>query len=412
MWEKVRKILIGMLFGAMALQILFGVLWLCANIGTGQLFLVSEEYVANARALRFDEYSGVLYVLLVALGLGIETVLGLPYYIFVSLIQLAAAFVSGCLFFQCVRKGKPRLFDLRNVFGSLYLMTVPMLLQSHLAVRQESLMTSLFLAVLGLCVVMIRDKSFRVKGVCVLGAACVTVLVVNSVALQPAENKIQKTVEGAMVSRLVWPWFDQSYYFWPGEVKEVMSEELAYEISLAPENVVRVFGPLVEQSYGREKAGELYLNMAKSSLDVRTKEVMEGILTDFKAYLCVPLSLSGQLEGDGSYSYSGFNYKVMSEESPGLTKTYLQSSLLFMKLSLCGGFILALGNVIIRSRKKQKVTEGIAVPVIYALAISGLAAWFSLSGAGMMDYLSVSLSTAIWYLIPVWILKNLIKSDL
>lgn len=450
-WEKVRKILIGMLLGAMALQILFGVLWLCTNIGSGQIFSRSLEYAENARELCFDEYSGVLYVLFIRLSLGMEKLLGVPYYIVVSLGQVMVAFLGGSYFFRCLRKDSRKLFEPWDMLGGLYLLTVPMLLQAHLAVRPVSLISMLFLMMLGIgfkdsvkniktavwmavlwvalglldsaylflgllpagvfCLRLLREKKSEIKNAAVLIVAVITILVVNGAVLQPAENKIQRTFGGAMVSRLAWPWFDQSYYFWPEEVKMLMPEELAHEISAEPEKVIRVFGPLMERAYGREKAGTLYLNMAKSSLDVRTKEVLEGIRTDFKAYLCVPVSLERQLEGKGGYSYSGWNYKVMGEQAPGLTRLYLQSSFLFMQGALWVGMLLLAGKWIKRIKNKEKWFVGTGIYVAFAAVILGQAAWFSMSGAGMMDYMKVSVSTALWYLIPVWILKDLTKSD-
>lgn len=410
-------------------------------IGTGvdggnflhvQEFQATREYIRAGRELCVDEYMGIGYPLLIALAEGLGSLTGVPYYCFLYIMQLSAGFVSGCLFLWFCHFDGTKVFTVKNMAGSLYLLTIPMSMQCHMAVLPQSLLLSAFLMMSGLCISALRREREMTWGfwawlcclwfvsallkpdyfwlagfpvvwmlsVCIIRKGIwkravfltlVTMLAtgtVNAATTTPGSyGKIQKTVGAAMVSRLVWPNFSTTYFFWPQEVKEVMSPELAGSISERADEVQLTFGPLLEERFGREKANVYYWNMAMQCMQVRTRENLAAIGKDLMSYFCVPVSLKMQLNGM-SGSYSGWNYGRMREAMPVLTKYYVRYSLWFFVIA---GVCLA--GIAVTAKPGMRETGG----AMLTAAVIFQVLWYTMSGAGMMDYMNVPVVTALWF---------------
>ena len=448
----VKKCIGGVFLIGMAVQIIFGLSWTAANLFSLQHFSESAELVEISSTLRADEYIGILYPLLIRLGMLLERGLFLPYYFWLYIIQLSAAFFAGCLFISGSGPCSRKWHDGVSLFGAGYLVSVPQLLQLHMAVLPQSLILSLFLAQLGVVLAQMRKKSLHkmrdfavccvlwagmallqpdylwLGGVPVLclflmlckrkasaghlfGMAAVMVLAVllisgvNSVTQEAgSRGKIQRTLGAAMISRLAWPYFEDNYFFWPEEVKQVMSPMDGREISVYADNVQRILGPKFEEAFGKEQANAYYWEMALRCFSDRTKMVSSEIKEDFVAYLFVPFVTGKQFSG-GGLSYAGWNFDRMWENSKALTSMYVR----YGSGSFFVGIIFAAIYLIVGSRKtvlekRTEKKERISLKIFGLCAFCALtqAVWYTMSGAGMMDYKNVPVIIALWYLCQVW----------
>lgn len=450
-----KKCIGGLFLIGMAVQIILGFGWACANFFSLQHFSESVELVEISNTLRTDEYIGILYPLLIRLSMLLEKGFFLPYYCWLYLFQLAAAFFSGCLFISGSGPSGEKWYSGASLFGAGYITSVPQLLQLHMAVLPQSFVLSLFLAQLGLVFIQLRKHGlhqirdftaccalwsgmallqpdyiwlgsvpvvFLFLMVCqrkksagyILSMAAVMALAVLSVngihhvTQEPgSRGNIQRTLGAAMVSRLAWPYFEDNYYFWPEEVKQIMSSLEGREISMYADNVKRVLGPKFEDTFGKEQANAYYWEMAMSCFSVRTKEVSSKIGEDLTAYLFVPFATAKQLSS-GGISYAGWNFDRMWDRSKSLTGIYVQYG--FCSISV--GIVLVAIYVIVSAfgglkrglEKRYEKRERIFLKILglWVFLILTQAVWYTMSGAGMMDYKNVPVIIALWYACIPW----------
>lgn len=421
----------------MSVQIILGLVWMAANLFSVQNFLETNAYIKASQSFLFDEYIGILYPLLIAGTSVVEKVTHIPYFLLLYLVQVLFALWANCKFLYTVHWDRKKVFSKRNLFGGFFLLTISMVMQFHVAVLPQSFCLSLFMLLLGYCFEVIENKE-KIKGpillkcsllwlvmaflqpdyvwlaslpvviVCILAVIrkeewkksliyllltfCIGAGEMGLLASSGNSGKIQNTVGAAMVSRMVWPHFENNYYFWPQEIKEIMSEIEGREISCYSENVKLIFGPLVETHYGKRRANELYWEMSIRCLGDRTKEVVGPIVTDLAAYSCAPISVLRQLKGNG-LSFSGSNYDRMHGKTPALKKWYVYYSLYLFWV----GLVLFLIKGIVNFFRKDKTLYYRKFVVFCVLNAVVQIVWYTMSGAGMMDYRNVLFTTVIWY---------------
>ncbi|MBE5867402.1 MAG: hypothetical protein E7293_00360 [Lachnospiraceae bacterium] len=442
MRREIKKSISGLFVIGMGVQFLLGLCWAFSHFLQMPEFERTTEYIRASENLVIDEYMGILYPLFIAGAKGLEQLLGIPFYCFLYLLQIGAGVSASCFFVYSCRKEKKKVFCLSNLAAAVFLMTVPMVLQCYMAVLPEAFCLSGSLVMLGLCIgVLKRERPMDLQFFLMLGllwcgmalfqpdylwlaglpvlwmlvvcgirkgifvrallislGALLLILGVRGFTVQPGSyGKIQRSLGATMVSRMVWPNFYTTYFFWPEEIKQVMSQDQALSISLHADQVQNVFGPMVEKAYGKQAANGYYWDMAVGCLQVRTKEILVSVSQDLGDYLCVPWSLLEQLQGSGR-SYSGWNYARMQEGSPTLTKWYVYYSLWMFRI----GIFLCLGIGVRRlipalQRKERGRLRPRAWVCLVGCFLLGTVIWYTMSAAGMMDYLHVSVVSMLWY---------------
>ena len=149
----------------------------------------------------------------------------------------------------------------------------------------------------------------------------------------------ENTFGVAAVSRLVWPNFGKNYFFWSEEVKAVLPEDEAVWISWRADLVGEEFFPSLEEAYGRKKATKLCLEMGMRCLKDRTKETVSEIGRDLKDYFLIPFTIERNLKGEG-VSLTAWNYGRMREHTPVLVKYYYRYGIFELPLLLLCSFLL------------------------------------------------------------------------
>lgn len=428
-----------MVFLLMGIQIVFGVLWACKNMVQIPLFVETAEMEEISRTFRFDGYSGVLYPILICFARLFENFLPVKYCLILYLVQLVAAFMGYSFFLQKVIAVSDKK---KRYFFALYAMTVPTIMQCHVAVLPYSLTSTVLLwtvtnviclwkekddfakrltcicggwlisaalipdyawigalvVAVGFLAYMIMQRKFAVKLVIAMVFTALSIGVLQNSFLEENSEKIQRTVGAAMVSRMVWPNFMTYNFFWSHEVRCIWDINGMAGLSYAPEKVIYEFGPVMEQTYGKEFANETYWNMAKIALSVGTKEILEEIGGDFVSYICPPATMYFQVQGKG-VSFTGWNYGRMSDYTPGLTKYYVTFAL---KSWFCIGILSIIYWLCLRDKKtlseKAKRVEKrwrVGYLVLTGLIIN---VWYVMSKGHMLDYKYVIVISLLWAL--------------
>ena len=127
----------------------------------------------------------------------------------------------------------------------------------------------------------------------------------------------------AAVSRFVWPNFASNYFFWDEEVKAVLSEEDAVRLCQRIDLLETEFYPAMVEAYGTGKATRLCLEMGYRCLMDRSRETVLEIGRDLKDHLLIPFTIENNLRGRG-VSLTAWNYGRMRARSPVLVKYYVR----------------------------------------------------------------------------------------
>ena len=354
------------------------------------------------------------------------------------LLQLAAAAVSGWYF---LGKTGPQDKRVRGYLCAFFL-TVPFFLQMHMAKLAWSSSLSAFLWLLG-AIMDIRKRGLsRERGALLLtayflyGIVCPDGLWLGGILLLtalfcyvergqsgktagrgrfcllifltagaiffanmglngmlPKQRRIyrENNLGTAAVSRFVWPNFATNYFFWSDEVKAVLSEEEAVDVSERIDLLEKEFYPTMRETYGSRKATLLCLEMGYRCLMDRSKETVLEILTDFKDYLLIPFTIERNLQGRG-VSLTAWNYGRMKEQWPMLVKYYYRYGLFELPLLLLGSLLLWGFQ---KNDQNSQWKLLLYVGFLYAL-------WYTMKSNLPIDYKQVLPVMFIWYLASVW----------
>jgi len=435
-------------FLLMGVQIVFGLCFSICNLFAIPLFEETKELKEISETFRFDAYSGVCYPVLIRMAGLLENIFSVKYCAVLYLVQMVVA-IAAYMDFE--KKVFLRENEKRNLFFALYVMTIPTVLQCHFSVLPYSLASSVFVWMLSNVICLLREEeAYGKRLICICAGWIVSamlipdyawigafVLVVGSAGYmirhrKPAirlviavvfstlcigvfqnmffvENseKIQPTAGAAMVTRFVWPDFSTYSFFWNAEVKELWAHSGMEGLTYGPEKVIYEFGPVIEQKYGKEFANEAYWDMAKISLRLGTGKIVKEIGTEIAAYICPPMAMYFQLQGEGC-SYTGWNYGRLIESTPRLAKAYVAFSLKSLFVVVGIAFIMWLSGIKRRwcDRKEQSKNRcETAFVTVTALFIN---LWYVMSKGHMSDYKYVIVISVLWGL---WLVKILFQCE-
>lgn len=159
------------LFIGLSVQGVLGLLWMFCNFTSFQEYGESFFLEKVSESLVCDDYTGILYPLLIRAARGIASAVPVPYYCLLYLLQLSVGYVAALFFFKnllsCEKKTSENASP-AGQRGSLWihwsawiLVTFPVAMQCHLAVLPCSLTGSLLLLQFG---IFLRDSGERGEG--------------------------------------------------------------------------------------------------------------------------------------------------------------------------------------------------------------------------------------------------------
>ena len=293
MKKEIEKLLRSIIFILMGLQIVFGIVWIGCNLGNVPRFEESTELLTMSETLCIDEYTGILYPLCIRGCMLLGKWLGLAGCAFLYVLQLGIAYAAyGYFLKEVVYDKEERNGQVRNkvLFFSAFIVTVPTILQCHMAILPYSLASSVFMVLLtktvrlwrreksvtakwmivpgilwvisallcpdyawlsGAIVVvsllryMQLHKKFSLKLLAVTIAAILCIGTLNACFQEEGSmGKIQKSVGSAMLLRFVWPNFSTFQFFWEPEVLELFGNGGLEDVS----NLARLWSRPTEKN--------------------------------------------------------------------------------------------------------------------------------------------------------------------
>jgi len=357
-----KKIIHDTLRFLAAAQIAFAILYAFAGMFCLQPFSETQHLLALSEAWQGDQYTGILYPLLLAICRLAEGITTIPFCAFIYLIQMGCA---GAVCVYLVKtfagSGSTGGESLDRLLAGLALACVPQYMQMHMAVLEWSLFATailwmfasvlrwkdgdpfaektvvqktflhnsyrMFLPFLALCLLRAEGiffgtallalwgirvrKVYRKRFLVLVMAVCIFVGVGGNTLTTKRDGKqIQNTVSSALLSRLVWPNFATNYFFWNEEVKAVMDLDRAVYVCEREDAMRTWFGPEMEARYGLSEANRMYFDMALQCLGDRSREEVTFLAQDAADYALLPFTVQRNLAGSGN-SMTGWNYGRM-----------------------------------------------------------------------------------------------------
>lgn len=432
----ISAILRGILFIGISIQIILGMVWMCCNFSHVPQYGESLFYMQVSRTLRCDEHTGILYPLFLGAA-------GRNHYV-VYTVQLAAAYLSAMRFLRVFRKRE----RWKLAWGGLAFVTMPLVMQCHMALLPCSLAASLLLlelALLAEAVICQEKRTLRrlselalcwlalalllpeylflgavpvaLYGIyfcrrwrgnrrmkfhaLLLAAACVgMILGINSLTrTEGLYGKVRKTPLMILTQRISWSTVLQEYDNWFGLVEDVMDRGMILETARYADEMDRVFFPAVEQavedqSMTRQQAEECYLTLIRTAWESHKSMIAREMVWDMLAYGASPVCLQRFLWGKGYDTYSSRNYDFFLEHTPELSRRYMDYGCWWFAVAAVLTALLQALGLPGGSTVERRTAAGITA---CCLAMAGsMMLWYTMRGAGMQDYKNTALIGQLW----------------
>lgn len=207
-------------------------------------------------------------------------------------------------------------------------------------------------------------------------------------------------------SRVAWTTLYNSYERLPQEIRDPMDYDLVAESTYEATGIESVLVPSLEEIFGRQKGRDVLVLMIRNSWEFHRNRILKEILWDEAGYLAAPVILPLQLAGRAYESYSGLNYRQLLQPAPSLGSLYMGYGCLWFVTAA----FLRIGLWLIAKSGAEdgsgQPAFGKAAGVLAGLAILGMSLWYTLSGAGKMDYRNALFILCIWLLLMARIRVN------
>lgn len=455
MKKKITELIRISIHILMGIQIVLGALWIACNLGKVPAFEECKELLHMGETLQVDEYTGYLYPVLLKGALLVEGAVSIPACGMVYVIQLLTAFGAyRYLLRRTVYRKETNSKKLwkRIDFLALYILTIPVVLQVHMAVLTYSLGSSLFLFLMGkllniceeeekrrdhacikimllflLCTQVCTDYIWLCSGAVIMGsigygvmkkktvarllfALAVSLIVtigLNAMLQTPGcTGKIQKSPEATLMTRVVWPNYNKLSYFWKEEIRQNWDAGELMELSTYPEKVIYEFGPAMDEMFGYEEANNIYREMAKRTLEMDTRNIVLAVINDMAGYSCPPITVNLQLQGIG-HSYAGWNYGRMKDYAPGLTAYYVKYALNAWIYIAVATIILILLSKRPKEWQPERERRLGRWQLLYCVAIVCMVnLWYVLTSGNMQDYKKVMVISVLWTVLVLGMMEK------
>ena len=345
-WSVIK----GFVFTTMVLQIVLGAIYIGRNFMTVPVFQETTRYLQMAETLRIDEYTAVLYPLLLRLLSGITFI---PFQIPLYVLQILVGIFSAYHFANTWTEKKSTAW-----LCSLWINTIPFVAQAHVTVLPHSLAFSFLILIflelfkgirhkqplsmtdfaIVLCsytlLVQLGREYFMpatllllwtvflqlyqkankmlLMGVTMLislGIFISNAAIYQTTQISGANGRIQRSMEAALFQRLgMSTMTDRFIIYMPKEIEECFTGEELENFARYPYRLQEEFGPVLEERYGKQYANELYWKMALLGFGNATKDNLLDITEDTLGY-AFPAGMyftwrDGDLKG-----LTGWNYQ-------------------------------------------------------------------------------------------------------
>ncbi|MBQ8816377.1 MAG: hypothetical protein IJZ84_03745 [Lachnospiraceae bacterium] len=423
--KRVRKGLLpvvkGFLYCFVGLQIVLGLCYIGNQFMTVPLFRDTSIYLEMTEQFVMDEYTGLLYPLIVKIC---HSIFQEFYYIPIYLLQLMAGLF--CVYhFICAFTEK----KMSAAICALWLNTIPFVAQVHVTVLPHSLaFTCLVLMLLevvkgtvyrrpllitewavllcsftilaqltrgylwiGLAPVIwavclqLYAKTHKVLMCLVTFWICVGITVCNLAIYYGTETegyygRIQNTPQAVFFQRTAIPILSEKYMIYmPEEITECFTGAELAMFGRYPYKLQNEMGPVLEARYGKEWAAEIYVELGCLGVETAAKDNLRSLTEDALSYAMPQLTYGTWRDGEVK-GMTSWNYQQFTQEVPVLATAY---SNICHKLWLVGS-CLAVVMLAVSAWQRKSLLVRVWLPTVIFLAIYGLL--FALRGTDLYDY--------------------------
>lgn len=445
MKKKIAEVLHITIYIWIGIQVVLGICWGVCNFDKIPDFQETGEFLTMSATLCVDEYTGYLYPLIMRGFHELAAWISVPSCTMLYLLQLIIAYLAYDYFLQKVvfyKSWKWAVLRKRIPLYVAFFMTIPSVLQVHMAILPYSLASSLLLILVAKITGIWQEEHKIKKGdlfgiaflwmlsaqICVdyawIGGMVILIGIVyymwvhkhfcwkmsltflvtllligglNSALQTPGSmGKIQRSPEGVLLTRMVWPKFVQMEDFWEESVKAEYSTEELLSISTYPEKVIYDFGPHMDSVLGYKEANRVYRNMIKQTIAIDTKYMLSAILKDGGAYICPPITMYLQLQGVGS-SFTGWNYGRMKDYTPRLTAVYVNIALTGWICLFVSSVLLTIFSTFPKEWQAENMRKRSTRLLLYCTMVVLITDfWYVMTSGHMQDYKKVPIISVLW----------------
>lgn len=248
-----------------------------------------------------------------------------------------------------------------------------------------------------------KRKEQRRKAYGLLLAAVLLGMIIGIDSLIPQTEgmygKLKKTPLMTLTQRISWTSLLAEFENWPEQLTYYANIYTVEAAALYADTMDRVFFSSIEhfveeQEISAEQAREYYKILTKSAWDHHKTAILKEMAWDILGYGFSPITLQSLLAGRGYDSYTGTNYEIFLDYTPKLSKLYMDYGCWWFAVMLVLAGIL---QVIRLSGNTFKAMENAGKCVLCCLFTAGvMIVWYTMRGAGMMDYKNTILIDELW----------------
>lgn len=430
--KVILSVIKGFVYCAMAVQIVLGVLYMGSNFMTVPQFNETARYLEMAETLVIDEYTGILYPLLLRFCMILPL---MPYQIPLYLVQILLG-IFCTYHFACTWTEKKSV----AWCSALWINTIPFIAQAHVTVlphstafscmilmllevlkgtkHKEPLSLSDFAVVLCSYTILVQlgreyffagtllviwavflqlyQKKQKALMFCVGALIALGVCISNSAIYsvtqtEGAYGRIQRSFQAYVFQRVgMSTMTDRFMIYMPEEIGECFNGDELELFAKYPYQLQTEFGPVLEERYGREYANELYWKMGLLGFGNATKDNLLAITEDTLNY-AFPAGMyftwrDGKLRGITSW-----NYQQYMEQVPQMAVRYMKISQYLWLL----GFGVCSIAAVAAACCRRKFYVRIWLPVLSF--VTAYALYFACQGADVFDYKLALIPLALSY---------------
>lgn len=406
--RKISRILFSLI---LCVQMIYGIFWI-VRCGLSMPDTTENSfYLEAAKALRFDEYTGVMYpVFLRFLYLPFSEKVGR---LVVAFFQLVAVAGSGWFFLGMFEK---KISGIVKAGAVAYTVSFPVVMHIIFQTLPEAFAVSLFLVwarlllskdrgarinvvLVALYVVMgfmslryayiigflwlvyllvvYRQKFFNNIACIITGA--VFIIILNLVLVDAgAYGRMPATLSTGLMCNYAFEAFEADYYFWPQSAKEAIPFEEIKPYRAYREHVVTEMGQPFLDSMTYFKADMTALGVAKASIMNRSKETVTRFFDNCSFYLLTPITFLENVVGDGR-SVTPRNLYSFGGDDWGFALEYM-----YISLIMCSVLAIALG---IRGLIRRVNSERSYIGAFFIVTYLTLTVLYALFAFSYFDYL-------------------------
>lgn len=434
----------------MAIQIIYGFIWMIQNAKNVPGFGDTAEYISLSQSMKVDEYRTIFYPFLLKCAIALEHRLGLAYHYFMYAGQTVLCFV--CILYMVHFLFKYILEEskiFKEVFVSVYLLTIPMITFHNFTILTDSIALSAILVVITQLVKLVKQSinikdsiifflaitlEFMIRAdriyslsafvlvyciVCFIKSKdwkknltiflCTLLAVVLNLGINAGTQKkgyygrVETDLPFVLLDRVVYPHMTENYDNFSEKIKANITLEDAQQFDSHNNNVMYFLAPMLEAKVGKEKASEMYVEMAKVVWENDKSKVINEIFYKFRLMFFAPfygdLSMKGKVLTNFGWLYHNF-----SQIDEKMTRKYINYyDIGFGYICASLSVVMMIIGIILKKSRKQ-VLHWLKAFILYFLILFVIVLWFAVGDGDAANQRYVLLAYIIYTVLPVGVI--------